>query len=349
MNENLVKPAATVAILGALGGACTLQTEGGGENEEPVATSTAELADDVGATFEQVLSHNQPWNKSTNVCEMTIPNVDPNYSVEIAALDVVDQAPGANVFSRPTWSGHDIHLEDVGKEKDRLDITGCSQGGACRLTIRLTVKGNDPNSFLGCGLRADLQEPRVGYVGVSEGNRLVATTTAASAPPKAIGRQKLLLNEDATRVAQQCTARVFSPGTPQPVPFGAHFEYWVDGVDLGKADGWTTGTAPPFPTSLPLDELDGLAIGGRDADNTMRAKHIFPFGVGHVPGTYFWCSAIVATRLDPTPIHTAELNYDTDPEREDRPGMMFERQGSSESTQDALVALFEDQPEPLPE
>ena len=317
MIANIVSGTVAVTLLGALAGACTLQSNEVGESDELVATTRAPLAAKVGATFEQVLSHNLPdWDKSTNVCEMVLRNVSPTAGAVISVADIVNGVVGANLDVNVTWHGEDARVDLYGKPKDRFAITGCNTVGDCELVVRLVTKGNDPNDFLGCLIQVD--QPTIGHRGYSHGNRLQSSANAIPLV-KAEARQKMLHNLAGTALAHQCTARVFTAADPQEMT--ATLDFWIDGVSTGPEEYQATTSVPLFPTPMPLSVMPGTASWGTDADST-RAKHIYPFRAGLAVSSWVWCEAMV--ELDSSDrVDQALLNENADPQDLTHPGMTF--------------------------
>lgn len=316
----MLKRIVALQVVAALSVACAVEVDDG--SSESVARSQSALAAGVGATFEQVLTQSvattehPDWGKVTSLCEMTIPNVDPaDGGLSIHVADFLAGGAGTidDTFS---WTGRDVHDTVVGKPKDRLDITGCNAGGDCRLSIRMTTKGVDPDSNVGCQIDVT---GSVALTGSSRGSKLVSVNTGGSGNEpllKAQSRQQMLMNTAGTQLAHQCTVRIY---TTTPGGMFAAYRIWINGADPGSALTQTTDTAPGYPTLVEFAPMSDVSQWGIDPVST-KAKHMIRRSSGLVPGDLVFCNATV--RDDSSPRHVARLNFNTTPQ--DAFGMTFQ-------------------------
>ena len=333
MHTNIVTSAAAIAMLGTVCGACTFQTEEDRTGEESVAEAAATLPADAGASFEHIVTLNIPVGKTTNICELTLPNMDPTAGAEIVVGDVVDGMDNYTISAAYHWTGADIEDYTFPKPKDRVEITGCNTGGDCRLTIRITSKGNDCLGFHGCFARVEAPygQPTVGYQGYTYGDYLM---TASFSDPRtwvtAQGRQKMYTDLGWAGLTHQCTSRIFEATGATGMEAGVGYEF--NGADFGSATNsmGAPEPVPAFPTLLNPSGLPGRWAWGTDSSST-RVKHILPPSVGLVPGDWVWCQSYV-TVDGSTGLDQAKMNYDQDAVLglvrvphwdDDRPGMVL--------------------------
>ena len=361
MNTNMVKSTAAIAVLGAICGACTFQTEETSENQESVATTTAPLPADAGGSFEHILSQNMPLGKSTNVCELTLPNMDPSVGAFIGVWDVTNSVEDTNIHYGYHWIGSDIIDGDAGKPKDKVEITGCTAGGDCRLKVRMTTKGNNPDDHLGCiiNVEAPYDQPTVGYVGWSDGNRVISVAGGTGVEfVKAQGRQKMYTNADWTALNHQCTPRTYQ--TTGRTGMDGIFLLYANASALDSAIN-SVEPPPTFPTLLEPSGMSGRWLWGTESTSvsstsagvekvvtgSTRAKHILPYDIGLVPGDWMWCQSFVDT-YSTAQIHGALMNIDIDNEGQliglgpadpNIPGMVLDRYNPSASAVTARAAV----------
>ena len=313
----MLKRIVALQVAAALSVACAVQVDDG--SSEPVGRSQSALATGTGATFEQVLTQSvatedhPDWGKVTSVCEMTIPNVDPadgGLSIHIADFLAGGAGPIDGTYQ---WTGADLDLTGVGKTRDALLVTGCNEGGDCRLSIRMTTKGVTPDSNVGCQIDVT---GSVALTGSSRGNKLVSVNVGGgSGDPllKAQSRQKMLMNLAGTRLSHQCATRLY---TTNPGGMSAGHRAWINNANPGSAVNQTIDAAPGFPTVVDFAPMSDLSQWGID-DVSTKAQHIILRSRGLVPGDLVFCTAVTSdTATDAgSPRHVARYNYNTTPQQ----------------------------------
>ena len=309
-----------ISLIAACTSACAYETGEASPPPEAVGSSQSALVDWAGATFEQILTHVQPADRFTHVCEMTIPNLDPNGEPLNISVTELEDLEAPNIYdAQYTWTGADIADPTVGKASDRIEVTGCSAGGDCRLSIRMRTK-TTRLLHLGCEISVTGQANHHGF---SIGNMVYSSCNGPIcsdvAPIKAQGRQKMILNPAGTSLAHYCVARVYDP---TPATGDAGYRLRINGVNPGSPVVILTDGVPVFPSVVDFSPMPGYSVWGTDSVST-KVKHIVPRTGGLAPGDYVWCEAVARNGVNGNN-HGAVFNYNQPPTTSTNPGMTFE-------------------------